>query len=80
MGPIWDRQDPGGPHVGHINFAIWDDNFTHLAVFLCEPKQTVDQKAAFLVISDAMTLIRVHCNAIIYYENFEADLFSSWRT
>ena len=23
MGPIWDRQDPGGPHVGHINLAIW---------------------------------------------------------
>ena len=23
MGPIWVRQDPGGPHVGPINFAIW---------------------------------------------------------
>ena len=23
MGPIWDRQDPGGPHVGPMNFAIW---------------------------------------------------------
>ena len=22
MGPIWDRQDPGGPHVGPMNFAI----------------------------------------------------------
>ena len=22
MGPIWGRQDPGGPHVGPINFAI----------------------------------------------------------
>ena len=22
MGPIWGRQDPGGPHVGHMNFAI----------------------------------------------------------
>ena len=20
MGPIWDRQDPGGPHVGPMNF------------------------------------------------------------
>ena len=26
MGPIWGRQDPGGPHVGPMNFAIWDDN------------------------------------------------------
>ena len=23
MGPIWVRQDPGGPHVGPTNFAIW---------------------------------------------------------
>ena len=23
MGPIWGRQDPGGPHVGFMNFAIW---------------------------------------------------------
>ena len=24
MGPIWGRQDPGGPHVGPMNFAKWD--------------------------------------------------------
>ena len=24
MGPIWGRQDPAGPHVGPMNFAIWD--------------------------------------------------------
>ena len=24
MGPTWGRQDPGGPHVGHVNLAIWD--------------------------------------------------------
>ena len=23
MGPIWGRQDPGGPHVDRMNFAIW---------------------------------------------------------
>ena len=23
MGPIWDRQDPGWPHVGPTNLAIW---------------------------------------------------------
>ena len=23
MGPIWGRQDPSGPHVGPMNFAIW---------------------------------------------------------
>ena len=25
MGHIWGRQDPGGPHVGPMNFAIWKD-------------------------------------------------------
>ena len=24
MGPIWGRQDSGGPHVRPMNFAIWD--------------------------------------------------------
>ena len=24
MGPFWGRQDPGGPHVGHMNLAIWE--------------------------------------------------------
>ena len=23
IGPIWGRQDPGGPHVGPMSFAIW---------------------------------------------------------
>ena len=26
MGPIWGQQDPGGPHVGPMNFAIWEVN------------------------------------------------------
>ena len=24
MGPIWGRQGPGGPHVGPMNFDVWD--------------------------------------------------------
>ena len=24
MGPTWGRQDPGEPHVGPMNFAIWE--------------------------------------------------------
>ena len=24
MGPIWGRQDPGGPNLGPMNFAIWN--------------------------------------------------------
>ena len=30
MGPIWGRQDPGGPHVGPVNFAIWEDEHRHI--------------------------------------------------
>ena len=26
MGPSWGRQDPGGLHDGHMNFAIWVSN------------------------------------------------------
>ena len=31
MGPIWGRQDPGGPHVGPMNFAIWEYLRDHFA-------------------------------------------------
>ena len=24
VGLTWGRQDPGGPHVGHTNLAIWE--------------------------------------------------------
>ena len=27
MGPIWGRQDQGGPHDGPVNFAVWDKSF-----------------------------------------------------
>ena len=27
MGPIWGRQDPGGPYVGLMNFVNWDVAF-----------------------------------------------------
>ena len=32
MGPIWGRQDPGGPHVGPVNFAIWDMSLWKLSL------------------------------------------------
>ena len=31
MGAIWGRQDPGGPHVGPMNFAIWAVYFTYVS-------------------------------------------------
>ena len=35
MGPIWGRQDPGGPHVSPMNFAIWDGLRFHWYLFTC---------------------------------------------
>ena len=37
MEPIWGRQDPGGIHVGPMNFAIWElilAPFYHTNVYL----------------------------------------------
>ena len=30
MGPTWGRQDPGGPCVGPMYLAIWDDIPVHV--------------------------------------------------
>ena len=30
MGPSWGRQDPGGSHVGPMNFAIWVHFTSHM--------------------------------------------------
>ena len=32
MGHTWGRQDPGGPHVGHMNFAIWGNLSSALVI------------------------------------------------
>ena len=34
MGPIWGREDPGGPHVGPVDFVIWD-SITCITIFIC---------------------------------------------
>ena len=34
IGLIWGRQDPDGPHVGPINFAIWDHHQAKYEVFV----------------------------------------------
>ena len=43
MVPIWGRQDPGGPHVSPMNFAIWEHTklrafkFDDAAAFVLKP-------------------------------------------
>ena len=36
IGPIWGRQDPGGPHVGPMNFATWEYISTDLQTTKCK--------------------------------------------
>ena len=38
MGPTWGRQDPGGPHMGHVNFAIWVDPRL-IEINICHPSR-----------------------------------------
>ena len=41
MGPIWGRQDRGGPHVGPMNLVIWGvqiDKFTECIIRNMWPK------------------------------------------
>ena len=33
MGPSWGQQDPDGPHVGPLNFAIWVDTWITRQVY-----------------------------------------------
>ena len=35
MGPIWGREDPGGPHVGPINFAPWVLTWAWMLALMC---------------------------------------------
>ena len=39
IGPIWGRQNPGGPHVGPMNFVIWVDQIRTPALKLWKSNQ-----------------------------------------
>ena len=45
MGPIWGRQDPGGPHVGPMNLAIW------VYLYILYRLQTTDPLAPWVAMS-----------------------------
>ena len=33
MGPTWDQQDAGGPHVGPMNFALWGPSSSYICAY-----------------------------------------------
>ena len=35
MGPIWGRQELGGPHDGPMDFVIWDDTWIWTVIKAC---------------------------------------------
>ena len=46
MGSTWGRQDPGGPHVGPMNFAIWESSLgLHVTKNSSSVKQSFKQLA-----------------------------------
>ena len=55
MGPIWGRQDPGGPHVGPMNFAIWACIPTvHSRNVNCHPVVNHSQVIIYVTVHDIL--------------------------
>ena len=40
MGPIWGQQDPGGPHVGSMNLAIWVCMCVYIYIYMLKMTST----------------------------------------
>ena len=70
MGPIWGRQDPGGPHVGPMNFAIWEGVDPHhkSCGSAFATKITIGE---FCFLYNALKWLEWHQNGLIYTASFE---------
>ena len=53
LGPIWGQQDPGGPHLGPMNFAIWGVIIMIIALW-CQ-SSCVWHNALFLTTAKTLT-------------------------
>ena len=58
MGPIWGRQDPGGPHFRPMNFAIWDVAGMR-SLMISNMFMVNDNKTEFLTVRNKQQLQRV---------------------
>ena len=56
MGPIWGRQDPSGPHVGPMNFAIWGSFIYRQPIFKWD---AVTWQGSFMMTSSNGSIFRV---------------------
>ena len=63
MGPTWGQRDPGGPHVGPMNFAIWDVRRTGFE-YKCQLKRLyASRKTCYLKIE----FIQVLCTILSFH-------------
>ena len=66
MGPIWGREDPGGPHVGPMDFAIWVSSFYPLidfntrCIMVCDRLYDVIWPKQLLKSSVARESLKIH--------------------
>ena len=70
MGPIWGRQDPDGPHVGPMNFAIWDCMHLHRYMEFSGVTLGVTLKSALTSVPSLLNLHRL----TFWSTNFETLL------
>ena len=88
MGPIWGRQDKGGPHVGPMNFTIWEP------IYQCTRGQLNyrgdNRMLQYILSNDPIVTIHRYCfsdylseitfSAISYYWLFTPNpLVQVWR-
>ena len=75
LGPIWGRQDPGGPHVVPMNFAIWNMTTQEFPIII--PPASTKLKGVYT----GFTLSRV-CPSVdrivsaLYLQQYSSDLFN----
>ena len=61
MGPTWGRQDPDGPHVGPLNFAIWEHTCTGTR-WRCSSSQELCKAISFL----CLPWVGTNCFSLIF--------------
>ena len=79
-GPIWDRQDPGGPHVGPMNLALRDNMQTTETWFVMKGRLGINKCISEC---DEQFVWRVLGNGYILDGCLRSSvyiIFADWRT
>ena len=67
MGPIWGRQDPGGPHVGPMNFAIWEHMLSFIQTQAYDLLNRITWACCDNKLSKMLPIKRVHLEVQYYW-------------